>query len=484
MADDWPVVDRNARARRIAAGRSGLQSVFEAALSQAGLEVLQGAADGLPRLTAGQVGTEAVFRAQRRVRAFIGVLKEMRAAQVRGADHGWSAGPVSPAGGFVPVRSPGGKGAGGESARKVVGRLLAELPVGNGLSGLTLVAEAAELPEPVRMNGHPHPLLPTSVALVGPGSPLFHSGLYAVASKADSGLRPNWLPGLERDLEGPILPLVFYNLLTRAPGRSKGGRGAADLALRILIEGLCSVMRRDWQRAQRQPVSVTTTLREFLSWLYGERTPRPKEYWPRLMAAGAALDRNASRFPFRDPVTGREGLRRVVSLVDIPRGPQALDGALTLAVFLPPGSSFRTGGRPPSAAVLGPQVGGRLPRAARSGLRLVPAGGHPLSGVGESGAEVGPESGSGALCAVLAGAHRRAVLPDLDVCEAADPGRARVGRRSQARCGGRSASCREADSAAGRRSWRGGVMPPPGSCVSRAGWRRAGRRGRPAANDV
>ena len=160
MDKDWPVVDRNARARRIAASRSGLQSIFEAALSQVGLEVLQGGADGLPRLTAGQVGTEAVFRAQQRVGAFIEVLKEMRAAQVNGADHGWSAGPVSPAGGFVPVRSPGGKGTGGESARKVVARLLAELPVGNGLSGLALVAEAAELPEPVRMNGHPAPVAP------------------------------------------------------------------------------------------------------------------------------------------------------------------------------------------------------------------------------------------------------------------------------------------------------------------------------------
>ena len=63
MGKDSPVADRNAWARRIAASRSGLQSIFEAALSQVGLEVLQGGADELPRLTAGQVGTEAVFRA-------------------------------------------------------------------------------------------------------------------------------------------------------------------------------------------------------------------------------------------------------------------------------------------------------------------------------------------------------------------------------------------------------------------------------------
>ena len=42
--------------------------------------------------------------------------------------------------------------------------------------------------------------------------------------------------------------------------------------------------------------------------------------------------------PWYDPDIGRGGLRRVVSLVDIPRGPGALDDLVSIVVDLPPGS--------------------------------------------------------------------------------------------------------------------------------------------------
>ena len=42
--------------------------------------------------------------------------------------------------------------------------------------------------------------------------------------------------------------------------------------------------------------------------------------------------------PWRDSETGKGGLRRVVSLGDIPRGAHALDDTIGLVVHLPPGS--------------------------------------------------------------------------------------------------------------------------------------------------
>ena len=59
---------------------------------------------------------------------------------------------------------------------------------------------------------------------------------------------------------------------------------------------------------------------------------------PRLEAAVNALDSPAARIPWEDPVTRRGGLRRVVSVTDIPRGPGKLDDVLTLTVHLPPGT--------------------------------------------------------------------------------------------------------------------------------------------------
>ncbi|MCY4633600.1 MAG: hypothetical protein OXG04_03665 [Acidobacteria bacterium] len=330
--------ESNRRAWRIADGRGGMRTVYDAAVSRRGVESLRQAAARL--VTARMQGLERdrALRARGRLQAFSARLGEMAADGVKASDMGWSPELGTALQGVLPTRMPGGKGTGGARAAEVVSRLLGELPANDGLTALAVVVEGADLPEPVVMNGHGSPLLPTSVALVGPGSLFANQGHFAVHTRLDSGLRVSELPVLERDIEGPLLPLALYNLLA-APGCRKGGHGAADLALRIYIEGLCSVMQRDWQRSECRPVLVSTTLREFLTWFYPNRRPRPSEYWPRLMAACAALDREETRVPWRDRETGHSGLRRVVSLVDIPRGPEALEDTVGIAVHLPPGST-------------------------------------------------------------------------------------------------------------------------------------------------
>lgn len=330
--------ESNRRAWRIADGRAGLRTVYAAAVSRRGVESLRQAAARLVTARMQGLDRDRALRARGRLQAFAVRLEEMVAHGVKASDLGWSGELGTAVEGVLPTRVPGGKGTGGARAAEVVSRLLGELPAGDGLTALAVVVEGADLPEPVAMNGHGSPLLPTSVALVGPGSLFAKQGHFAVHTRLDSGLRISELPVLERDIEGPLLPLALYNLLA-APGCRKGGHGSADLALRIYVEGLCSVMQRDWQRSERRPVLVSTTLREFLTWFYLNRRPRPSEYWPRLMAACAALDREESRVPWRDQDTGQSGLRRVVSLADIPRGPEALDDSVGLAVHLPPGST-------------------------------------------------------------------------------------------------------------------------------------------------
>ena len=335
MSED--VLDRNERAWRVADARGGLPGVFNAAVSETGCSALRHAAHGIMAGMRGEVGLDRRLLAKGRVEAFMSVLTEMRDDGVSAFDRGWTAAPVSLDKGVLPVHAPGEKGAGGDAACRVVSRLLGELPVHDGLTALTVVVEAGNLPEPVPLNDRLDPLLPTSVAVVGPGSPLYHAGLFAVEARLDSGVRMGLLPGLETDLQGPMLPIALYNLLDREPGSARG-RGVAELHLRIFVEGLCSVMRRNWRSAERFPVSVSTTLRDFLRWFYPGRTPRPNEYWPRLMAASAALDRPEARIQYRDPESGRSGLRRVVSFGDIPTRPRALDDEVSLVVHLPPGS--------------------------------------------------------------------------------------------------------------------------------------------------
>ena len=115
-----------------------------------------------------------------------------------------------------------------------------------------------------------------------------------------------------------------------------GGRGA-PLALRLFVEAVLAVGLDD--RHTDKPIALEVPLRDLLDRLYpGPRKPRPNEYWPRLMRAAEALDAMDARVPWVDPETGRGGLRRVVSVGDIPRGPDALDDFVRVVVDLPPGS--------------------------------------------------------------------------------------------------------------------------------------------------
>ena len=149
------------------------------------------------------------------------------------------------------------------------------------------------------------------------------------------GAGPLVLPGFQTDRTAPALPLQLYDLGLGAVHAEKST--GAPLALRIFVESILAVSRQD--RRGEGPVVISMTLRDLLNRLYpGPRRPKPREYWPRLMKASETLDSTEARIPWYDPDIGRGGLRRVVSLVDIPRGLGALDDLVSIVVDLPPGS--------------------------------------------------------------------------------------------------------------------------------------------------
>ena len=143
------------------------------------------------------------------------------------------------------------------------------------------------------------------------------------------------LPGFQTERAAPALPLQLYDLGLGAAHSEK--TTGAPLALRMFVESILAVNQED--RRGDGPVAISMTLRDLLNRLYpGPRRPKPREYWPRLMKASETLDSTEARIPWYDPDIGRGGLRRVVSLVDIPRGPGALDDLVSIVVDLPPGS--------------------------------------------------------------------------------------------------------------------------------------------------
>ena len=109
------------------------------------------------------------------------------------------------------------------------------------------------------------------------------------------------------------------------------------LPLRLFVESVLAVSQQD--RRSGKPTDLNISLRELLSRLYPwQRTPRPTEYWPRIMQAVHALDSDEARIPILDPDTGRHEMRRIVSVGGIPRGAGHLDDNIRIIVDLPRGS--------------------------------------------------------------------------------------------------------------------------------------------------
>ncbi len=335
---------RNDRALRIARAPRGEPDVFGAALSADGVAALCLAAERV----SGSVGhpwpapsydrllrvAPPAYAPALRLYTLAVTLVRMRHARVEPAEPGWTLGPVDVGNAVVrgiPVRVPPPDS--GRRADTVVVRALAAAAAQDGATALAEVVERADMPDPVMLNIHPRPLLPSALAVGVP--PQLRGGTVSPVVP-DVYATVGWLPNLGLSGIGkPVLPLPLYSLMTLRSDRKRGGH-SADLALRIFIEGVTAVMRRDWRRAVRQVVGITVPFREFLSWFYHRRHPRPTEYWRHLVAACEALDSADARFPYSADGGGR---RRVVSLGDIPRTPFALSDNVTLRVNLPPGAS-------------------------------------------------------------------------------------------------------------------------------------------------
>ena len=213
------------------------------------------------------------------------------------------------------------------------GELLATAKKQNALNPLAPLVKAC--PVQGQANLRPDRILAGKLAMVNPSHKRAGRllGLFSPAAHRRGQMA---LPGFEyADYDGPALPLALYELGQDNPHR--GGGPAAPLALRLFVEAVLAAPYD--QRNAGQPVALQVTLRDLLDRLYpGPRKPRPNEYWPRLMRAVEALDSMDARIPWQDPNTGRGGLRRVVSVGDIPRGPGVMDDVVRIVVDLPPGS--------------------------------------------------------------------------------------------------------------------------------------------------
>ena len=199
-------------------------------------------------------------------------------------------------------------------------------------------------------------IIPSKLAHVAPGErqagKLFTVAAHVARVAPETGVTPGQLalsgfqqsesakqqfvlPGFKDSTTiGPCLPLALYDL-GDAPATSRGP--AAPLPLRLFVEAVLAVPMDS--RDTQTPVAMRVTLSEMLDWLYpGPRKPRPNEYWPRLMAAFEALESPAARIPWYDPESGHGGMRRIVNITDIPRGPGKQDDLISIIVDLPPGS--------------------------------------------------------------------------------------------------------------------------------------------------
>ena len=189
------------------------------------------------------------------------------------------------------------------------------------------------LPLKVKANMRPDRILPTTLAMVS-GKAAERDGRRTGGRLFTLAARPSEdgqlvLPGFDNpEIIGPCLPLALYDL-GEGPGSTSRG---APLALRVWIEAILAVPV-SWRGG---PVRIEMTWRDFMRYLWPRTLPRPAIRYMALVKAAMALDSIDARIPWE--FDGSGGLRRVVSMWDIPRTPEKMDDVVSIEVRLPPGS--------------------------------------------------------------------------------------------------------------------------------------------------
>ena len=187
---------------------------------------------------------------------------------------------------------------------------------------MPLVDSYLSRPLEAQRNDRPDRILPVSVALVreddSRAGRLFRPATHVAQRSGEQKI----LPGFERNIQGPALPLSLYDLGVKDSGSM--GRGAAPVALRLFVEAILSVPQSD---RDGEPRILTVTLRDLRNKL-----------WPRrkisALRAQAALDRASEALDSAWIPFGNQR-RRIVLVSAIP---MELDAELELVVNLPSGS--------------------------------------------------------------------------------------------------------------------------------------------------
>lgn len=179
-----------------------------------------------------------------------------------------------------------------------------------GIMPQTLPLRAAT---PARKDTLVEPADSTAWPALGPVEPPYETG---------------WLPGFEvtPSKVTPAPPLVIYDAAEQT-STSRGG--GANLALRLAVELLMAVPRRE--RAYRGRRVIEMTLGELLEWLWPNGAPSPARYWPNLRIALRAL--HNAQIPYGDKELWQPFAVRL-----LPRHPLHRSARLRFEVEMPPGS--------------------------------------------------------------------------------------------------------------------------------------------------
>ena len=187
---------------------------------------------------------------------------------------------------------------------------------------IPLVEKFLAPPLEAQRNDRPDRILPASVALVreddSRAGRLFRPATHVAQRSGEQKI----LPGFERDIQGPALPLLLYDLGLES--RNRSGKGAAPVALRLFVEAILSVPQSD---RDGEPRVLTVTLRDLKDKLWPGRRKSAGEVQKALERASEALD--SAWLPIGNQK------RRVVLVSAIP---MELDAELRLTVDLPAGS--------------------------------------------------------------------------------------------------------------------------------------------------